>query len=58
MKCGPMVVKYIFLYGNHDSISDFDKFKKHFNEVYRYPTYITKRVLLSHEPQYPMVAGA
>lgn len=46
-----------FLYGNHDSASDFDKFKEHFNEVYRYPTYITKRVLLSHEPQYPMVAG-
>lgn len=46
-----------FLYGNHDSTSDFDKFKEHFNEVYRYPTYITKRVLLSHEPQYPMVAG-
>ncbi len=46
-----------FLYGNHDSASDFDKFKEHFNEVYRYPTYITKRVLLSHEPQYPMVTG-
>lgn len=46
-----------FLYGNHDSASDFDKFKEHFNEVYRYPTYITNRVLLSHEPQYPMVTG-
>lgn len=46
-----------FLYGNHDSASDFDKFKEHFNEVYRYPTYITKRVLLSHEPQYPTPAG-
>ena len=46
-----------FLYGNHDSASDFDKFKEHFNEVYRYPTYITNRVLLSHEPQYPMPVG-
>ena len=46
-----------FLYGNHDSASDFDKFKEHFNEVYRYPTYITKRVLLSHEPQYPTPTG-
>ena len=46
-----------FLYGNHDSASDFDKFKEHFNEVYRYPTYITSRVLLSHEPQYPMPVG-
>lgn len=46
-----------FLYGNHDSASDFDKFKEHFNEVYRYPIYLTKRILLSHEPQYPTPKG-
>lgn len=46
-----------FLFGNHDSSSDMKKFKTHFDEVYRYPTYISNRVLLSHEPQYPTPQG-
>lgn len=46
-----------FMFGNHDSTEDYSQFLLHFNEVYRYPTYIAKRVLLSHEPQYPAPEG-
>lgn len=50
-------VEFYFMYGNHDSMRDLDKFKDVFTEVFCYPTYLTDRVLLSHVPQYPVPQG-
>lgn len=46
-----------FIYGNHDKLVDYDKFCEYFDEVYRFPVYITSKILLSHEPQYPAPTG-
>ena len=43
----------IFIYGNHDRLDDYDKFEEHFDEVYLYPFYISSKILVSHEPQFP-----
>jgi calcineurin-like phosphoesterase family protein len=46
-----------FLYGNHDSLSDYDLFADAFDNVYLYPTYIAPRVVISHEPLWPCPDG-
>lgn len=43
--------KTVFVYGNHDSVSDLEKFQDAFDEVYLYPVYISNRVVVSHIPQ-------
>lgn len=43
-----------FVMGNHDKMSDFNKFKDVFNEVYITPVYIHPRVIVSHEPVWPV----
>lgn len=39
-----------FVYGNHDSVSDLEKFKIHFDEVYQYPIYLSNKLVVSHIP--------
>lgn len=41
----------ICILGNHDSQSDIPLFEKHFDEVYKYPIYLSNKLVLSHEPQ-------
>lgn len=43
--------------GNHDSALDAYKFGEYFDEVYLYPQYFRQRIILSHEPQYPLPGG-
>lgn len=42
--------KTIFLYGNHDYEDDYSKFEQYFDEVHKYPFFISKKIVLSHEP--------
>jgi calcineurin-like phosphoesterase family protein len=44
-------IKTIFVYGNHDSVSDLEKFEKHFDKVYQYPFYLSDKLCISHIPQ-------
>lgn len=46
-----------FVYGNHDSKEDFDKFYCYFDNVYLYPQYISERVIVSHHPVWPCPEG-
>lgn len=50
-------IKINLVMGNHDSSKDKEKFKEVFDEVYDYPVFISKRVVLSHEPLYPLPEG-
>lgn len=43
--------KKVFVYGNHDKDADYETFKLYFDEVYKYPTFISNRILVSHFPQ-------
>lgn len=43
-------IKCVFMYGNHDSLSDYDKFKMYFDEVYKYPIYLSQKLVISHIP--------
>lgn len=47
----------IYVYGNHDSRSDYEKFWVHCDEVYLRPHYISDRVIVSHEPIWPVPYG-
>lgn len=51
---GVKYVKLVFLYGNHDYLEDLPKFQYHFDVVHLYPVYLSQRVVLSHEPVYPI----
>lgn len=42
--------KTCFVYGNHDSHSDFEKFQLHFDKVYEYPVYLSNKLVVSHIP--------
>ena len=44
----------VFVYGNHDKLADYDKFAAYFDEVYRHPIFLTNRLVLSHEPIWPV----
>ena len=46
-----------FVMGNHDKMSDFDKFQRHFDKVYTTPVYIHPRIIVSHEPVWPAPQG-
>lgn len=39
-----------FMFGNHDSTEDIQKFRDCFNYVHEYPLYITNRIVVSHIP--------
>lgn len=47
----------VFLYGNHDKVSDLEKFEQTFDEVYLNPVYIHPRIIISHEPVWPCPTG-
>lgn len=47
----------VFVYGNHDSKEDYNKFYEYFDEVYLRPFYISNRVIISHEPIWPVPYG-
>ena len=40
----------VFVYGNHDAASDYEKFCCYFDEVYRYPIFISDKLVISHIP--------
>lgn len=40
----------VYVYGNHDSEQDYNLFLTHFDEVHRYPVYISNRIAVSHIP--------
>jgi len=42
--------KSYFIYGNHDKLEDLDTFKKYFDQVYRYPVYLSQKLVVSHFP--------
>lgn len=42
--------KVIFLYGNHDKDDDYDAIAAHVDEVYKYPVYLSNKLVVSHEP--------
>lgn len=46
-----------FIAGNHDRNCDREKIESMFDNVYYHPIYIGDRVILSHEPQYPLPEG-
>ena len=52
-------IKVNFVKGNHDSFNskNKEKFIDAFDEVYDYPVFISGRVVLSHEPLYPLPEG-
>jgi len=39
-----------FLFGNHDHLEDFKDVDKYVDYVHRYPVYLSKKLVLSHEP--------
>ena len=39
-----------FILGNHDAAADISKFEKYFQYVHQYPVYLSKKLVLSHEP--------
>lgn len=43
-------IKCIFIYGNHDSASDLEKFQDYFDEVYQYPIFLSNKLVISHYP--------
>ena len=43
-------INCIFIYGNHDSKSDLEKFEAYFDEVYQYPIYLSQKLVISHYP--------
>lgn len=43
-------IKTIFVYGNHDKEKDLDLFKQYFQEVYKYPVYLSQKLVISHCP--------
>lgn len=43
-----------FLKGNHDKAADMFTFSNYFDNVYDYPVYLSNRLILSHEPQWPL----
>lgn len=42
--------KTFFVYGNHDAAADIEKFKIYFDEVYKYPVYLSNKLVVSHIP--------
>lgn len=47
-------IKLVALLGNHDSRQDLPEFQRWFDEVYEYPVYISQRIVVSHEPVWPI----
>lgn len=43
-------IKCVFIYGNHDSVSDLEKFEAYFDEVYQYPIFLSNKLVISHYP--------
>lgn len=43
------VVTHLIL-GNHDAAADIPEFEKYFQYVHQYPVYLSKKLVLSHEP--------
>lgn len=43
-------INCVFIYGNHDSASDLEKFKEYFDEVYQYPIFLSNKLVISHYP--------
>lgn len=50
-------IRIVYVYGNHDSKEDYDKFCHYCDEVYLRPVYISDRVIISHEPIWPVPYG-
>ena len=46
-----------FVAGNHDKAADLYKFEEYFDNVYNHPVYAGRRLILSHEPQWPIPVG-
>lgn len=42
--------KKIFVYGNHDKAEDFETFELYFDEVYKYPQFLSQKLVVSHFP--------
>lgn len=42
--------KVVFLYGNHDKQEDYDTIAAHVDEIYKYPIYLSDKLVISHEP--------
>lgn len=47
----------IVVKGNHEKLCDEPKIESCVDEYHKYPYYISKRVMVSHEPQYPAPTG-
>lgn len=43
-------MRVVFLYGNHDSESDYEEIALHVDEIHRYPIFLSKKLVISHEP--------
>lgn len=43
-------IKTCFILGNHDKHMDIHAFIHYFDEVYKYPVYVTNKLVFSHEP--------
>ena len=46
-----------FVVGNHDKRQDVIEYASYFDNIYYTPQYIAERVIVSHEPQYPVPFG-
>lgn len=43
-------MRVVFVFGNHDSESDYDEIAAHVDKIYKYPVYLSKKLVISHEP--------
>lgn len=43
-----------YILGNHCLAKDIPAFKHYFDEVYEYPVYLSQKLILSHEPVWPI----
>lgn len=42
--------KSYFVYGNHDKLENLEIFERYFDQVYRYPIYLSQKLVVSHFP--------
>lgn len=47
-------IRLHFICGNHESAKDIPLLEKYFDKVYEYPVYLSQKLILSHEPVWPL----
>lgn len=50
-------LRFYFVRGNHEFAKDIPLFEQYFDKVYSHPVFLTDRVILSHQPLWPLPFG-